>query len=312
MSSLYAVFFVGAVVIPFVLSSRLLLRLLRTKSELISVGISIVAFSLFSVLILALTSIFVVVAMGGGNAGWLLVGAVYMVPAYGPALVFVVSLFLMLLAIIRKYINLEDAKLLAILIVLSTVITSLFVLFPVVKTAAHESALNFSCLIFTQFASDTSHINSVDVTPIAQPNVMPVKNNILDEKEELREETVNISGSCNKNSLYGFPYYLETNTQTACYKNYKMTSADVDTLIPLEGVSREISQDLIPNIVVEEDFDFAFDKNNFYINGDIVYSVNKKTFEVTRIPEKGQNGAIIVNGRGYTVTMTGFVGATLK
>lgn len=117
---------------------------------------------------------------------------------------------------------------------------------------------------------------------------------------------------CNKNSLYGFPYYVVPETDTVCYKGYTVTSADASTLMPLEGISSTITQALMPNMIVEEAFDFAFDKNNFYINGDIVYSVNKKTFEVTRMPAKGQNGAVVVNGRGYTVTMTGLVGATLK
>lgn len=117
---------------------------------------------------------------------------------------------------------------------------------------------------------------------------------------------------CNQGSLYSFPYYVEPNTKNVCYQNNIMPLADSSSLIPLEAISREIAQVLLPNIKVEEDFDFAFDKNNFYINGDIVYSVNKKTFEVTRMPGKGQNGVIIVNGRGYAVTMTGFVGATLK
>ena len=121
-----------------------------------------------------------------------------------------------------------------------------------------------------------------------------------------------VNPDCNQDSLYGFSYYVQTNTQTVCYKNYEMSSADAASLIPLEGVSREIAQVLIPNVIIEEDFDFAFDKNNFYINGGTAYSVDKKSFEVTRMPAKGQSGAIIVNGRGYTVTMTGLVGATMK
>jgi len=112
--------------------------------------------------------------------------------------------------------------------------------------------------------------------------------------------------------LYSFQYYIAPNTTDVCYGKYQIKLTDSVTFVPLEAILPEIVKSLIVDVMVKSEYDFAFDKNNFYIDGEVVYASNKKTFKIAQMPNLGKNGSIIVNKKEYSVIMTGLVGATLK
>lgn len=180
----------------------------------------------------------------------------------------------------------------------------LFVLAPILIPAVLFLMYAVHHIITINYRLSTQN-EPVDIEQLDQR--AKIQNDVDETENNVASKTI-----CTESSLYSFNYYVAPNTESVCYQNYQMNGADPLTLIPLENVSLSISQTLIPNARITAEQDFAFDKNNFYINGDPVYTTSGGTFSLINSPRPGQDGEVIIEGASYRVVMTGLVGATLK
>lgn len=123
-------------------------------------------------------------------------------------------------------------------------------------------------------------------------------------------ELTNNHQICTSQWLYGFMYYV-SNVVSAqvCYGDLIMKVADAQSLMPLDSESPNY---LIDVVVPANTSHYAFDKNNFYADGQVLYSVSKKNFALIKTVSGFEDrGQVSINGKTYLFGHTGLVGVTL-
>lgn len=179
---------------------------------------------------------------------------------------------------------------------------------------AVNSAANKSNLPWTKSADLTGPFTqSGEQIPPSVGTDAAIKQTQTSSEPDVSAQNVTVQNeNCDQATLYGYPYYEAANKEIICYKTAQLKTGDSTSFVPLENISAAIIKKIVPGNISNTIYDVALDKNYFYINGAIRYSVQDKTYEYLNAPGYGKFGLIAINGEEYQVVMTGTVGATLK